>query len=247
MKKLLLALLIFTVGQQASAQVDTIHAQNHKLQLQNLKFGKVDYLVYFVDSVTQKRTVGDIWQRKTELATFQGRPTIKFTWDCLRNDTTFMAIVNYCDNKTLAPIYHYANYKGRGVVAFDYRNGMMVPSDTIKNNLGVKKGNTALTIPVISWEQDLETYALLPIKKVGQKFDIAFFDPNEKVPTYHRYEVAGKEDLVLNGDVKIKCWLLTINYGRGSHATFWLTENTKEVVKMKEYFNGKYRIKVRQF
>lgn len=40
----------------------------------------------------------------------------------------------------------------------------MQPSDTVKNNDAIKKGPVKLDIPVISWEQDLETYALLPIK-----------------------------------------------------------------------------------
>jgi len=30
-------------------------------------------------------------------------------------------------------------------------------------------------------------------------------------------------------------------------AMFWLTDKAKEVIKMKEYFKGKYRFKVRQY
>lgn len=88
---------------------------------------------------------------------------------------------------------------------------------------------------------------LYRLKKVGQKFDISFFDPNEKTPSYHRYEVVGKEDLLLNRDVKVKCWLLKINYSPDSYATFWLTDKSKEVVKMQEYFKGQYRVKVLQY
>jgi hypothetical protein len=69
----------------------------------------------------------------------------------------------------------------------------------------------------------------------------------EKAASYHRYEVIGKEDLQLNSDVKVKCWLLKIKYSPTSHATFWLSEQSKEVLKMQEYFNGKYRFKVRQY
>lgn len=247
MKTLLLA-LIALISVSVKAQVDTVNAANHKLQLQNLKAGATDYLVYFVDSASGKRTNGDLWQRKIQFVTFQNQPAVQFTWNWLRADTVFANIVNICDKQTLAPVYRYGNYKGRGIAAFDYHKDEMLPSDTVaNNNLGMKKGKTPLTISVISWELDLETYPLLPIKRVGQKFDIAFFDPNEKAPAYHRYEVAGKEELVLNSDVKINCWLLKINYASGSNATFWLAEKSKEVVKMKEYFNGKYRIKVRQY
>lgn len=244
---LLLILIFFAFHNNGVAQVDTIHAKNNKLQLKNLKVGTVDYLVYFVDSATNKRTVGDLWQRKTQLVNFKGQQAIAFTWNWVRHDTLSATVINICDLKTMAPIYRNGNYRGRGVLAYDFKDQLMVPSDTVANNLAIKKGNTALTIPVLSWELDLETYPLLPIKKVGQQFDISFFDPNEKAPTYHRYEVVGKEELQLNSDVKVNCWMLKVNYGRGSHATFWLAEKSKEVVKMKEYFNGKYRFKVRQY
>jgi hypothetical protein len=246
-KPLLIIVLLFALATGVKAQIDTINAQNNKLQLQNLKVGTSEYLVYMTDSLFTKRTIGDIWQRTTSNKTFQNKPAVEFKWNWIKNDTTLATIINICDGKTLAPIYHYANYKGRGVIAYDYRDGFMIPSDTIKNNTAVKKGRVELTIPIISWEQDLETYALLPIKKVGQKFDISFFDPNEAKPTYHRYEVVGKEELALNTEVKVKCWLLKINYTPDSYATFWLTEKNKEVIKMQEYYKGRYRIKVKQY
>ncbi len=243
---LFLAIVLIAMHFTVNAQIDTINAKNNKLLLQNLKTGTSDYLVYFTDSLG-KRTVGDIWQRTTAFTTFKNQPVIEFGWKWLRNDTVYASIINICNSKTLAPIYRYGNYKGRGIFAYDYHDDFMVPSDTVQNNQALKKPKVALTIPIISWEQDLETYALLPIKKVGQKFDISFFDPNEKVPTYHRYEVIGKEELQVNQDTKVKCWLLKIDYRPGSYATFWLTEKSKEVIKMKEYFNGRYRVKVKQF
>ena len=248
MKKLLLiAFLIIGYSSISSAQIDTINAANNKLRLQNLKAGKSNYLVYFTDTALTKRTNGDIWERKTSFKTLNDKQVVQFDWKWMHSDTLFASITNICDAKTLAPIHRYGNYKGKGIIAYDFVSGFMVPTDTVKNNVATKKGKVPLNIPVISWELDLETYATLPIKKVGQKFDISFFDPNEKAPSYHRYEVVGKEDLVLNRDVKVKCWLLKINYNVDSYATFWLTDKNKEVVKMQEYFKGQYRIKVLQY
>jgi hypothetical protein len=243
---LVMAFALMAMHFAAYAQIDTINAKNNKLQLQYLKAGTSDYLVYFADSLG-KRTVGDLWQRSTAFTTFKNQPVVEFKWKWLHSDTLYASITNICDRKTLAPIYRYGDYKGRGIMAYDYHDDFMVPSDTVKNNVALKKPKVELTIPIISWELDLETYALLPIKKVGQKFDISFFDPNEKAPTYHRYEVIGKEELQLNQDTKVKCWLLKINYSADSHATFWLTEKSKEIIKMKEYFKGRYRVKVKQF
>lgn len=248
MKKLLTTFIaIVAIQSMANAQVDTINSKNNKIQVQKLKDEQVNYLVYMVDSATSKRTVGDLWQRETKLTMLAERPTVTFKWHWLHADTLLATVINICDRATLSPIYHYANYKGRGIFAYDYRDGEMVPTDTIKNNLAVKKGKVVLPIPVISWEQDLETYPLLPIKKVGQKFDISFFDPNEKSPSYHRYEVVGREDLSLNNDTRVKCWLLRINYPSAGYALFWLADKSREVLKMKEYFKGKYRFKVRQY
>ncbi len=191
--------------------------------------------------------MGDIWERETKFTTRDGKSVVQFNWKWIRNDSIYATIINICDRKTLAPIYHKATYKKRGIFALDYRDDQMIASDTIENNEAKKLPAVSLTIPVISWEQDLETYPLFPIKKVGQVFDVAFFDPNEKAPTYHRYEVVGKEDMQLNNDTKVKCWLLRIDYGRGSVATFWLTEKSKDVIKMQEYYRGSYRIKVKQY
>lgn len=238
---------ILILKTSVSAQPDTIHAKNNKLQLSQLKEGKKAYLVYMTDSAFNRLSSGDIWEREIKFSTKNNQPVVQFNWKWFRNDSLMATIVNVVDKKTFAPITHRSVHKTRGILAYDYTNEYMTPSDTVANNEALKKSKVALTIPIISWEQDLETYPLLPIKKVGQQFDIAFFDPNEKASTYHRYEVIGKEKLELNEDTKVDCWLLKIDYGRGAHGVFWLTEKSKEVLKLKEYFNGRYRFKVRLY
>ncbi len=247
MKRFLITIVVLLSLQlNSNAQIDTINAKNNKLLLQNLKEGTSNYLVYFADSLGN-RTIGDLWKRTTTFKTFKNQPAVEFKWRWVHSDTLYAGITNICDRKTLAPIYRYGNYKGKGILAYDFHDDFMAPSDTVQNNLALKRPKVAMTIPIISWELDLETYALLPIKKVGQKFDISFFDPNEKAPSYHRYEVIGKEDLQLNQDTKASCWLLKANYSATNYALFWLTEKSKEVIKMKEYFDGRYRFKVKQF
>lgn len=248
MRKLIfISVILLSFAGTSVAQVDTINAQNHKLVMSNLKEGKNSYLVYMTDSLETKRTVGDLWERTTAFKKRDNNEVVEFDWKWLHHDSVVATITNICDKKTLAPIYHYANYKRRGIFAYDYKKGLMQPSDTVKNNDAIKKGSVKLDIPIISWEQDLETYALLPIKKVGQQFDISFFDPNEKSATYHRYEVVGKDHLKLSADITANCWLLKINYSQDSYAIFWLTEKSKEVIKMKEYYKGNYRVKVKQY
>ncbi len=244
---LLLLSLLAGIATNSSAQADTINAANNKLQLSRLREAKEVYLVYFTDSALNRKTTGDIWERNTRFTSLNNQQVVEFTWNWYKNDSLMANIVNYCDRATLAPVYHKAVYKKRGTYAYDYQKDFMVPTDSVADNAAQKRGKIALTIPVINWELDLETYPLLPIKKVGQQFDIAFFDPNEKAPSYHRYEVIGKEELQLNNDTKVKCWLLKIDYGKESNAIFWLTEKSREVIKMKEYFRGNYRFKVKLY
>ena len=247
--KPIIAIFIITIlfNQKSSAQIDTINAQNHSLQISKLKEGTANYLVYFTDSLYNLQGSGDIWKRSIHFGSRNDQPIVEFDWKWFRCDSLLAEVKNICDRKTLAPVFHKAVYPGKGVIAYDFKDATMIPSDTVSNNAVAKKAPLTLTIPVISWEEDLETYPLLPIDKVGQQFDIAFFDPSEKAATYHRYVVTGKEDLQLNEDTKVPCWLLRIDYSKNAYAIFWLTEKSKEVIKMKEYFNGKYRFKVKLF
>jgi hypothetical protein len=248
MKQLFTTLAAFFLLNIVSyGQADTINAGNRHLQISKLKEGTNHYLVYYTDSLFNLKGSGDIWERSTTFITKNSTPLIEFNWKWFHHDSLLAQVLNICDAETLAPVFHKAVYRSKGIIAYDFRNSFMIPSDSIENNAVIKKPKLELQIPVISWEQDLETYPLLPVKKVGQIFEIAFFDPNEKAPAYHRYEVIGKENLQLNNDSKITCWLLKIDYSKSSYAVFWLTEKSKEVIKMKEFFNGNYRFKVKLY
>lgn len=240
----MLTLAVLLQATDTFAQIDTITAVNNKLLTGKLKEGTQMYMVY--DSTFARTKAGDIWERTTTFNITNNQPTVEFGWNWYHNDTLQIKVTNICNRQTLAPIFHKAVRK-TGTFAYDFKDGFMVPCDTVQNNAAIKRTKVPLTIPVISWEQDIETYPLLPIKRVGQIFDIAFYDPNEKEPSYHRYEVIGKESLQLNGDTNIKCWLLKIQYKSDSWAIFWLTEKSKELVKQKECYDGRYWFKVKLY
>jgi len=232
---------------QAQTKIDTINALNNKLQLEKLKEKTVKYIVYSTDSLFNLRSSGDIWERKTQFDVMDSRPVINFTWKWYKKDTLVAIVTNTCDKQTLSPLLHKANYFKRGIHAHYFTPTSVIPIDSVKNNLAIQTGTVTLDIPVISWEQDLETYPLLPLKKVGQVFDVSFYDPNGKKPSYHRYEIVGKEFLTLNGSTKVKCWILQTSYGALGYAKFWITTKGNEVIKMQEYFRGNYRFKVRLY
>jgi hypothetical protein len=101
--------------------------------------------------------------------------------------------------------------------------------------------------PAYEFPMDLEIFPLLPFRKTGQQFAIAFYEPGTAKSNYYKLTVTGKEDLALVGAQAASCWLLRIDYAPGSYATFWISDKTREVLKMKEYFRGRYRYKVRLY
>jgi hypothetical protein len=76
---------------------------------------------------------------------------------------------------------------------------------------------------------------------------MAFYEPGSAASAYYPLTVLGKEDLPVGGNEMVSCWLLRIDYKPGSFATFWIADKNRQVLKMKEFFNGRYRYKVRLF
>jgi len=226
---------------------DTINAINNTLKTSKLIESKNTYLVYTENSLHEKTSSGDIWEREITFDKIQNKDIIRFTWKWYKNDSLLSLTSNICDKQTLKPLYHKLTYKDTLVVAYDFKDGFLVPTDSIDNNYVKNYPKRALTIPVINWEQDLETLPLLPIKNIGQKFCISFFDVNEKEPAYHTYEVTGEDTLKFTKDISANCWLLKINYSDVNYSLFWLSKQSLEVLKMEEYFNGNYRYKVKLY
>jgi hypothetical protein len=96
---------------------------------------------------------------------------------------------------------------------------------------------------------DIELLPLLPFKRVGQKFSMAFYEPGTMSAKYYGLEVVGKEKLALPGDLKVSCWVLNFDYGTdgegGESARFWISEATREVLKMKGISKNGIRYKVK--
>ena len=253
-KKIFLTLILFNLNTiKAQTVLDTINSVNNKLIVSSIKESKKEYLVYLADSNKNRKNIGDIWKRTIKFNNLNGKRIIEFGWEWyIKDGKLYKTVTNLCDAQTLAPIYHktVSNSTGDprydrelGIKAYDFVDNKMIPSDSVKDNIVAGKVPVNIDIPILSWELDLETFETLPIKSVGQKFAVSFFDPSEDKPEYHIYEVTGKELLKLNTDAVIECWTLIIKYDDVNYAKFWLSGKSKEVIKMEEYFNGFYRIK----
>ena len=249
MKKLAGLLLLLLTVSSSQAQIDTVNTQTGKLNTAALQQGAASYAVFFTDSAGNRTSSADIWDRSLRFDTApDGRKIYRFNWKAYRKDSLVIDVAATGLLPSMQPLTHEGNYP------------------TFKRSLSVVWNNNVATVPVekqrtakdssfrVAMQQaayefpmDMELFALLPFKKAGKKFVMAFYEPGSPASAYYPLTVLGKEDLPVGGNETVSCWLLRIDYKPGSFATFWIADKNRQVLKMKEFFNGRYRYKVRLF
>ncbi|HWB27978.1 MAG TPA: hypothetical protein VG738_21040 [Chitinophagaceae bacterium] len=248
MKRITLLLFALSLKTVLFAQVDTIDTKTNKLLIHNLPEGAATYVVYFVDSATNEITgPSDIWVRTTQYSTFHNADAIQFDWKWYHHDSLYKTVRDICRKNDMAPLYAYGNSVRTGIRAYNFTDGYMVAADTVAGNNADASKKVALTVPVYNWEWDMELFSTLPYKKVGQQFEIAFLDPNDNKPAYYLHTVIGTDELAVNKQAKIKCWILRVGYSATAYADFWISQQSHEMLKMKGYYNGRYRYKVKLY
>jgi hypothetical protein len=231
---------------QGWAQVDTINWRSKKLLLNKIHEGVNRYLVYTVDSATNKIGSSDIWVRTTKIVQKRSQQLFHFEWQWFHHESEYRYVAADCRKIDLAPVYQYGKIMG-SITAYNFADGFMSAADSVTGNKADPMKKIALTIPVFNWEWDMELFSALPFRQVGQRFMIAFLDPSGGEPSYYEYKVTSREDLKLNERTKISCWLLRIEYEPGAYGTFWIAEQSGEMLKMKELYKGSYRYKVKLY
>lgn len=230
------------------AQVDTINTQTHQLNTAALKESRASYVVYFADSTGKRTAPIDIWDRSLQVTTNgHGQRIYRFDWSVYRKDTLAATVNATGLLPSFQPLTHDADYTGRGKLSFAFANEVVTVPQDKQRTARDSAFHVVLEQPAFEFPMDLELFALLPFKKTGQRFAMAFYEPGSPKSNYYPLTITGKEDLPLPGGQKTACWLLRIDYAPGSYATFWIADKTREVLKMKEFFRGRYRYKVRLF
>jgi hypothetical protein len=240
-----LSLLLLITAFSSFAQIDTVNTKTGKLNTSLLKDVKATYAVYFEDSIGHRLSSAALWDRTIKLS--KDKSSYTFLWDWWQKDSLMAHVEVTGDVATLRPRTHYANYKKRGRFTYQFKDNLVTVPDSSKRTKKDSLFNVSLTNPAFEFPMDLETFPLLPFKKIGQQFAIAFYEPGTPKSNYYKLTVTGKEDLLLNGATKVSCWLLRIDYSAASSATFWIADKSREVVKMKESFKGRVRYKVRLY
>ncbi|GAB3543097.1 hypothetical protein [Spirosoma fluminis] len=248
MKQLFVLSCLLLSSPAANAQVDTINTTSHKLNLSAFKEGKQTYAVFFEDSTGKRLGSADLWDRSIRFSTnAAGQKLYQFSLDWYRKDTLIAQVTATGQAANLAPLTHTGNYFKRGERNFVFNGATVTVPAASRRTAKDSTFNVVMKPTAFEFPMDLEILPLLPFKKVGQQFAVAFYEPGSPSSNYYRLTVEGKENLLISGNTKISCWLLKIDYGQQSHATFWIADQAREVLKMREYFRGRYRYKVKLY
>ena len=240
-----LSLLSFICGK---AQVDTINTDNLKLNISAFAEGKSSFAVFFEDSLGNRLTSADIWDRSISISqNASGQKAFRFEWKWYRKDTLITNVVATGLMPSLKMLTHDADYKARGNFSYLFTNGVVTVPEKKQRNARDSSFRVVLNPAGFEFPMDLEIFPLLPFKKVGQEFAIAFYEPGSAKSNYYHLTVTGREDLPMPGAARLACWMLRIDYAPGSYADFWISDKSRQVVKMREYFKGRFRYKVRLY
>jgi hypothetical protein len=121
------------------------------------------------------------------------------------------------------------------------------PLKDLKDNISPRRlvaFEKALTEYTLNWHLDLEVFPTLPYKD-NTTFMINFYDPGSPAPKYQAYTVVGSGVLPGYDNQKIDCWLLKRGSLPVNQEIFWISKKTKEVLKLEQEFNGRFRYKIK--
>lgn len=245
--KTLLTVVVAAIILPASifAQIpDTITTKNQKLDVRKIVPVKHSYAVFFTDSLGKRISSADIWDREVRLAKdAKGNNAYFFEWKWYRKDSLFFQTQGQCAFPSLELVEY---SKPPSLLVRNENNTLAIKATTrakTDTSFSIAFDGKAFTFPM-----DLEFFGLLPMKSVGQKFSVPFYEPGSPSYNYYTCTVIGKEQLRLQESVGVECWMLQIDYGRpDSYATFWISTASGEVLKMQEYFSGRFRYKIKLF
>lgn len=252
MKSSSLFLLFIIMSYVSLAQKsDTILIDASKVNPEVLRPGVHQYLVYFRNGQDSSRTNFQFWTREVQHVTHRNRKAIKITQTWEDSKAVTHKVTSICDRKDFLPLYHDSWWNARGSSTFDFVektmsiNGTPVnEADTARRSKAIYSAyKKALDQYVLNWHLDLEVFPILPYRE-GVTFVINFYDPGFPAPSLQLYTVTGSASIRGYNDQPVDCWLLT-HVTKGSSETFYISKNTREVLKLEQQFGNRFRYKVK--
>ena len=246
----LIALGILSVHGYAQNR-DTLTIDASHVNTKVLKPGVNRYLVYFKNGRDSSRINFQLWTRKIEIVNYKGKEAISVSQEWEDNSQVTHRVYSVNDKRTFAPLFHDTWWKRSGSARFDFmgktayfRDTLLTAADTLKVKKNIYAAfAAALDQYVLNWHLDMEVFSILPYKE-NTTFAINFYDPGFSAPSRQLYSVAGSGTLTGYEGQQVDCWLL-IHESRGNKETFWISKKTREVLKLEQEFQGRYRYKIK--
>ncbi len=230
-------------AEQASAQDEF---EFSGLNASDYTLGERQYLVYFKDKGSDAAKWLSLWTRSTAIVERAGEKLVEIRQIWRSDDPRFQREL-YSLNRIedFAPVLHITKRGEEGVIeAYQFSDSEITGAPGVEGN--TKTDFSVAKAPnTLNWELDMETFALLPLKK-DAVFNLNFYHPGSKTaPQAYEYKIIGEDVLTDYAGRKVKTWMLKIEYGETDNAIFWLDQKTGEMLKMEEVFGDMRRYKVR--
>ena len=248
-KPVLFIFLSFTVFNSFAQKNDTVNIRPDNLMLQYLRTGKKAYVVYNKQSLNGAPEKIVLVNINVTSMPYKGKPAILIDqqWE---SDTIVHTASTVLNKQDLSTLQHYYFWKRQGYwTNFDFENkkvefGKELP-DSIRTKItaefiaSFEKYN-------LNWHSDLILFSVLPYKD-NRTFNINFFDPGFGKMQNVFYTVIASVVLVGSSGEKADCWILqhTFTGGLTGYQKFWISKQTREVLKEEDSFNGAYRYKLK--
>ncbi len=226
-------------------QVDTVYQFDNRRIVDRIKEGRSQYCLFFQNMSSPKKTGTYMVDKTITFKKVNGNDAIEIIQKFYSSDSTgFYYVYSLVRRDNFNPIHHRTWRQRTGMEAYDFYENKIIGSDTVANN--AKKGfELLIDHPLLNWEIDLETFALLPFKK-DKTFAINFYHPGSPTkPMLYTYKVVGEEMIPGMDGVNIACWKLAIEYRPNHRAMFFISKKNGEVIKLEEDYGSGVRYKVK--
>ena len=255
MKPIFYLLLILLASNVSFAQkTDTVYINPKNIKVDQLRDGKSTYLVYSRKQKDAIRTMTQFWTREVKRKTENGRKIIEVKQSWEDKDSIVHTATSILDATTFKPLFHenWWNRNGKkSKSVYDYiKKQINIDGiDTLNDNYAKSKEMSEKFLKAtdtyhLNWHIDLEVFSILPLS-FHKTYAIPFYEAGYKEPENIYYTVTGEEKLKGYNSQEIACWILT-HETPGNKEKFWISKNTKEVLKMEQEVNGKmYRHKIK--
>ena len=250
MKQFYLILLLFVANHSYAQKKDTVIISPANILTKNVPLGHHKYLVYFKKGKDSSSINFQIWNLTVKKEDYNGRPAISIDQFWEDNAEVVHRVNSVSDAKDFRPIYQTSWWKTRGTTITNFvAKTATFPDQLFRKNpdssrkVALSAFQKATNEYALNWHLDLSTFSMLPFKD-GITFGINYYDAGFSAPQLQYYTVTGSAIFEGVERSKTECWLLT-HESPNNKEIFWISKNTKEVLKLEQQFGKMYRYKIK--